>query len=558
VDEFTQPVREAEAIHRDTTRLLIGTIGASIQGFQKTGLVVMGLGIVVASLLALCVGRYFSRTIGRLREATSRVNAGDYAVRVRPSMSGEIGTLVSDFNTMVAQLEATTVSKHRLEESEEKLRQTNAELLREITERTKAEGALKEAHNQLERRVEERTDELQQAYAKLVEEVKGREQLEAQLRQAQKMEAVGTLAGGIAHDFNNILAAIIGFTELAIDDAPEGSLLRPSLDRVLSASLRGRDLVKQILTFSRKEEQERQCVALTPLVEDALRFLKASLPAAIEIEFDSSGTTDLVLADPTQIHQVLMNLVTNAAFAMGKKGGLLEIQMSDTFFSSSEVPGLQAGPYVKLSVRDTGCGMDKQILDRIFDPFFTTKKSGEGTGLGLSVVHGIVKAHQGAITVSSEPGEGSTFTVFLPKVAHEQKAQPEMTGEIAGGTERVLFVDDEQLLVELAREMLGRLGYEVVATTDAGEALTVFSGEPDRFQCVITDYTMPKATGVELAKSLMRIRPDIPIVLCTGYTEMISRDKARTLGIREFVTKPLVKREIAETIRRVLDTKAQA
>jgi CheY-like chemotaxis protein len=202
--------------------------------------------------------------------------------------------------------------------------------------------------------------------------------------------------------------------------------------------------------------------------------------------------------------------------------------------------------------------MDKQILDRIFDPFFTTKKSGEGTGLGLSVVHGIVKAHQGAITVSSEPGEGSTFTVFLPKVAHEQKAQPEMTGEIAGGTERVLFVDDEQLLVELAREMLGRLGYEVVATTDAGEALTVFSGEPDRFQCVITDYTMPKATGVELAKSLMRIRPDIPIVLCTGYTEMISRDKARTLGIREFVTKPLVKREIAETIRRVLDTKAQA
>ena len=218
---------------------------------------------------------------------------------------------------------------------------------------------------------------------------------------------------------------------------------------------------------------------------------------------------------------------------------------------------LAPGAYVELSIKDTGCGMDAATKNRIFEPFFTTKERGQGTGLGLAVVHGIVQSLGGAITVSSEPGKGSTFTVFLPKVAHEEKVQMEMAREVAGGTERILFVDDEELLVEMAREMLGRLGYEVVATTDASEAVSVFSGEPHRFQCVITDYAMPKATGVSLAKDLMRIRPDIPIILCTGYSEMISRDEARTMGIREFVVKPLMKREIAETIRRVLDTKAQ-
>ena len=645
VDEFTQAIREAEAIHKDTTRFLMGTIGTSIQAFRKAGLVGMGLGIVVASLLALWVGSYFSRTIGHLRDATSRINAGDYAVRVRSSMSGDIGTLVTDFNTMVARLEATTVSKHRLEESEEKLRQTNAELEQRVTERTAELSESEQKYRELVELLPEvvfETDvngvfsyanrraletfgytieELRTGicmrdvvapgdYVKIAENAarilggevrdgdkyvlrtkdgsefpafiraarivkdgitvglrgivvdltqsrKAEEEklrLEEEVRQAQKMEAIGTLAGGIAHDFNNILAAIIGFTEMAIDDTPEGNLLRPKLDRVLSASLRGRDLVKQILTFSRKAEQKQQQIALTPLVKEALRFLRASLPAAIEIQFDSSGTTDLVLADPTQIEQVLMNLGTNAAYAMGEKGGLLEIHMSDTCFSSSEVPDpeMQPGAYVKLSVRDTGCGIEKPILARIFDPFFTTKKQGEGTGLGLSVVHGIVKAHRGAITVSSEPGKGSTFAVYLPKAAAPVVQENAGITTIKTGHERILLVDDEKDITDAEGATLQGLGYQVTTMGDSAEALRAFSETPDLFDLVVTDQNMPRLTGLDLAKQLLSIRPDVPVILCTGYSDIIPLHKAQA-GIRSYITKPLTKRELATAIRRVLD-----
>ena len=402
--------------------------------------------------------------------------------------------------------------------------------------------------------------ELQQAYDRLVEESRERERLNEQLRQAHKMEAIGVLAGGIAHDFNNVLAAIIGFTELSIDDAPEGSLLKRHMNYVLTAGVRGRDLVKQILTFSHKSDLLRAPLHLTPIVSETFKLLRSFLPTTITMQLETHATSDIILAESTEITQLLMNLGTNAAYAMRESGGHLEIALRDVEFHPDNLPthpDLAPGAYVELSVKDTGHGMDAETKNRIFEPFFTTKERSRGTGLGLAVVYGIAQSLGGAIIVSSEPGRGSVFTVFLPKVAHEENAQPEMAGEIAGGKECILFVDDEQVLVEAAKEMLGRLGYEVVATSDSSQALGVFSAWPDRFHCVVTDYTMPKATGVSLAKEIMKIRPNMPIILCTGYTEMISREEARALGIREFVMKPLVKREMAETIRRALDTKAR-
>jgi PAS domain S-box-containing protein len=645
VDEFTQAIREAEAVHQETTRFLVGTIGASIQDFQKTGLVEMGLGIAVACLFALCVGRYFSRTIGRLRDATSRVNAGDYAVRVRASTSGDLGTLVTDFNTMVAQLETTTVSKHLLEESQEKLRQANAELELRVTERTarlseseqryrelvellpevvfetdvegfytyanrQALDTLGYASEELRTGIHMRDAVAPKDYARMMEnadriqagEVREGDEyilrrkdgsefpvliraarivqdgrtvglrgiavdltqskraeeekirLEEQVRQAQKMEAIGTLAGGIAHDFNNILAAVVGFTEMAMDDTPDGSSLRSKLDRVHNASLRGRDLVKQILTFSRKAEEERRYVALTPLVRETFRFLRASLPATIEIQLDSSCKTDLVLADPTQIEQVIMNLATNAAYAMGNKGGLLEIRMSDMLVPSPEVPDpdLQPGTYVRLSVLDTGCGMDRLVLARIFDPFFTTKRPGEGTGLGLSVVHGIIKAHQGAITVSSQPGKGSTFTVYLPKAAPPVVRENADITPIKTGHERILFVDDEKDIADMGEATLQGLGYQVTVIKDSAEAVRVFSETPDLFDLVVTDQNMPNLTGMDLAREVLSIRPDIPVVLCTGYSEKVPLNTEQA-GIRGYITKPVTRRELAAGIRHALD-----
>jgi PAS domain S-box-containing protein len=387
-----------------------------------------------------------------------------------------------------------------------------------------------------------------------------RKKLEAQIRHAQKMEAIGTLAGGIAHDFNNILGAIMGYTEMAIANSAVDSKLRLYLERVYQAGERARDLVTQILTFSRQTEQERKPVQIAAIAKEVLKLLRSSLPTTIEIQPDITTLPQrcLVLADPTQIHQVLMNLCTNAAHAMRAKGGILSVSMSEIEADAAlllQHPDLGPRSYVRLTVSDTGHGMDGVVMERIFEPYFTTKAPGEGTGLGLAVVQGIVRSHRGTITVDSKPGKGSIFHVLLP--IFKQEIPPEAGEEetTPAGDERILFVDDEETLVELGREMLGSLGYRVTAITNSFEALETFRNEPEAFDLVITDMTMPKMTGAQLAKELLKIRPDIPIILGTGFSELIDEKMAKEVGIRELIMKPYAITNIAKTIRQVLEEK---
>jgi PAS domain S-box-containing protein len=391
-------------------------------------------------------------------------------------------------------------------------------------------------------------------YDGILENTTGKRELELQLQQAQKMEAIGTLAGGIAHDFNNILSAIIGYTELSLNDIEKESILYQNLQEIFRAGGRAKDLVKQILTFSRQTTQELKPVQVKLICKEAIKFLRASLPTTIEIHQEIENDS-LVMADPTQIHQVLMNLCTNAGHAMGEKGGVLEVKVADVQLKAdfmAQHKELKPGPYLELSVSDTGYGIPAHLLDRIFDPFFTTKEKSEGTGMGLSVVHGIVGSYGGKIIVSSEPGKGTTFKIYLPTVERDEAPQPIAEESIAGGTERILFVDDEPALVKIGKQMLESLGYKVTGRTSSVEALELFKAKADSFDLVITDMTMPNMTGDELARELIRVKPEIPVILCTGYSARINQQRAAAMGIRAFVSKPVPRMDIAKTIRNII------
>ncbi len=391
----------------------------------------------------------------------------------------------------------------------------------------------------------------------ILRDISEHKRLEALLQQAQKMEAIGTLAGGIAHDFNNILGVIIGSTELALFEAPEETPSHRYLMRILNAGNRAADLVQQILAFSRRTEQERKPIQPGIIIKEALKMLRSTLPSTIQMEQYIRKDSGIILSDPTRVHQIVMNLCTNAAHAMREKGGTLRVELASEDMGAEDAapyPNLSPGPHVKLTVSDTGHGMDPQVVERIFDPYFTTKRLGEGTGLGLAVVYGIVTGYGGAVKVRSVPGEGSTFQVLLPRIEEAEKAaEIEELETIPAGNERILLVDDEADLVDTVREILKRLGYRVTAGTSSSEALERFRDRPDQFDLVITDQTMPKMTGADLAEKMIRIRPDIPIILCTGFSERISKEKAERMGVREFVMKPVVIREMARTIRKVLD-----
>jgi len=387
-------------------------------------------------------------------------------------------------------------------------------------------------------------------------EVEKIKKLESRLKQAQKMEAIGTLAGGIAHDFNNILSAIIGYTELALMKSTPETEIESDLEEVISSAARAKDLVKQILTFSHQTKEEQKPVQVGLIAKEVLKMLRASLPATIQIH-DNIQSKSLILSDPTQFHQLFMNICANAAYAMREKGGNLEVTLTDVELDHdfvSTYPEIQPGTYQKLTISDTGHGMTPEVMSQIFDPFFTTKPKDEGTGLGLSVVHGIVKKSEGMLTVYSEPGQGTTFNIYFPIIKGRADERPEKYSIIPTGTEYILFVDDEKPITEIAERMLASLGYAVEVRTSSLEALELFKGMPDKFDLVITDMTMPNMTGEMLARDLMKIRPNIPIVLCTGFSEMITKEKAETMGIKAFLMKPLLRDEIARTIRKVLNT----
>jgi signal transduction histidine kinase/CheY-like chemotaxis protein len=384
-----------------------------------------------------------------------------------------------------------------------------------------------------------------------------RVRLEEQLRQAHKMEAIGTLAGGIAHDFNNLLAVIIGNTELALDEVADEDNIRHNLMQIFKASKRGRDLVKQILQFSRKSDKQRKPTDIVPLVKETFRLLRSSIPASVEMKLDLLTDAAATFADPSEVQQILMNLGNNAEHAMREHGGTLAFGVEEkTYLPDDHVPvsDMDSGTYVVVSVRDTGAGMTAETRKRVFDPFFTTKEVGEGTGMGLATVFALVRDLNGEITVSSKLGKGSTFHIFLPKANTEKQDHDERhTDSLKGGKESILLVDDEEALTESNRAMLERLGYQVTATTDSKEALELFSGDPMRYDVVITDQAMPHITGIRLAEKMLKIRRDVRVILCTGYSHTASPEKAKTVGISEFLMKPITKKQLAAAVRRVLD-----
>lgn len=400
-----------------------------------------------------------------------------------------------------------------------------------------------------------------ESFQEITERIKAeaeKAELEKELRQAQKMEAIGTLAGGIAHDFNNILMAISGYAQLAIMKLGDDNKITNELSQVTGAAERAKNLVNQILTFSRQTEQTKRPIQISPIVKEALKLLRASIPSTIEFKqtINSHGN---ILADPTQIHQIIMNLATNAYHAMLETGGILAVSIDEVTIGAKGIISeleLPPGKYICLEVSDTGCGMDEETKGKIFDPYFTTKEIGKGTGLGLAVVHGIVTGHNGFINVYSEPGQGTTFHAYLPMIeADAEKHEPQTTKEpVRGGNERIIFIDDEEVLVTLACEFLKTYGYKVTSFTNAVQAMQDFTKHPDQYDLVISDMSMPYMSGLQLTQEIKKLRPRIPIILCSGHSEITTKQKALTMGVNRYIQKPVEMENIAHAIRELLDT----
>ena len=385
--------------------------------------------------------------------------------------------------------------------------------------------------------------------------------LEEELFQAHKMEAMGTLAGGIAHDFNNILTAIMGYSEMAKLDLPADSRAIKDINEVLKSGERAAELVKQILAFSRKSGHHQEPLSPHLIIKEALKMLRASLPATIKMQVDIDNECGKIIADPTNIHQIIVNLCTNSLHAMEDEKGILSISLHRKEISAEEInreDEVSAGPFIVLEISDTGHGMDQATIEHIFDPYFTTKEVGKGTGLGLSLIYGIVQACHGFIRVESEPGKGTTFHVYLPALQQETITTRDVTetnGPLPSGTERILVVDDEEKLTELLERMLKSLGYSVISFTSSLEALEEFKALPEKYDLIVTDMTMPEMNGAALVKEIMNIRPGASIILCTGYSNLIDEERAQSMGINGYLEKPIIKKELAELIREVLDRK---
>jgi nitrogen-specific signal transduction histidine kinase/CheY-like chemotaxis protein len=398
------------------------------------------------------------------------------------------------------------------------------------------------------------------AYRGIIKDITQQKKLEERLSQAQKMEAIGTLAGGIAHDFNNILAVIMGQAELMRDDLPPGDQMHKQAASIVNAADRGAELVKQILTFSRQSKSVRKPIKPGNIIKDSLSLLRSILPSTIEIHQDIRAFSTRLLADAAQIRQIVMNFGTNAAHAMREQGGMLEVKLEEIFLDAKackKYDDIKPGCYLELTVSDTGHGMPPEVMKRIFEPYFTTKKTGEGTGMGLAVTHGIVKSYGGDISVHSEIGKGTTFQVLLPCLRDMEKqqleAETQLEKEIPGGTERILLVDDETELAEAAKKILEKLGYDVVGKSSSIEALSLFKKAPFQFDIIISDLTMPHLTGIQLAREIKRIRTDIPIVLLSGYDLDMTMEQINAFGVSDFMSKPIAGDKLARVVRRVLD-----
>jgi signal transduction histidine kinase/ActR/RegA family two-component response regulator len=419
------------------------------------------------------------------------------------------------------------------------------------------------ANDALEKRVWERTEQLTSANLNLIKEIeirkkfeKERSELETQLFQLKKMETIGTLAGGIAHDFNNILTPILGYTDMALEELPDESTLRFDIEQINNAAIRGKDLVQQILTFSREVNIDRKPIQLNQVVVEVLNLLKASLPPGIEIRQYLDPKVGTILADPTHMHQIIMNLCTNACYAMNKTGGILEVRVDAVKVNqklAGKITNLKKGNYIRLILSDTGHGMDSSTKERIFEPFFTRKEVGSGAGLGLSVVHGIVSNYDGAITVKSTLGKGTSFTIYLPQYDTQLLIQDKLGKTLTKGDEHILFVDDEREITFMGKKMLENLGYKVTIKSDSLSALDEFKSSPMKYSLLVTDQTMPGMLGTELAARMKEIRPKFKVIIITGYIDKLAEELLKQDGISEVIMKPIILSDFSRVIRKVLD-----